>query len=280
MGRRKAFSGAVAALWLLLAAIAAAAADDPLKGCREHIRYGEPLYVAANPNAVRLCRLGYALSHNSGRKVPDWVAWHLSRPKALGCLPRKNAFAADRDLKKGKRAELADYKNRGYDRGHIAPNADFLWSTLAQKETFRLSNMTPQLHAFNAGIWSRLEELTRVWATERGEVFVISGALYEGAVIQKIGANNVNVPTNFYKIIFDPEAREALAFIFPHGQISPNALGFFQKSAREVEQRSGLNFLSALFQEIQDNIETKRPTIWAANLTAWRQMKKEHCASQ
>jgi endonuclease G len=143
----------------------------------------------------------------------------------------------------------------------MAPNADFLWSAQTQKETFRLSNMTPQLHAFNAGIWSRLEELTRVWSTERGEVFVASGPLYEGTLIQTIGANNVNVPTHFYKIIFDPEAQEALAFILPHAQISSNALDFFRKSVREVEQRSGLNFLSALFQEIQDAIDTKSPAI-------------------
>ena len=95
---------------LLLSGLAVAASGDPLKGCQEHIRYGEPLYVAAKSDAVRLCRLGYALSHNSGRKVPDWVAWHLSGPKALGCLPRKDSFATDAELEKGKRAELADYK--------------------------------------------------------------------------------------------------------------------------------------------------------------------------
>lgn len=47
---------------------------EGLEGCEEHVRFGVP-----SPEPVLLCRLGYALSHDADHKVPDWVAYHLTR---------------------------------------------------------------------------------------------------------------------------------------------------------------------------------------------------------
>ena len=70
-------------------------------------------------------------------------------------VDRKDNFREDKAVTTGS-ATLNDYKKSGYDRGHMAPAADFRWSFDAMNDTFYLSNMCPQTHAFNAGIWSDL----------------------------------------------------------------------------------------------------------------------------
>ena len=47
----------------------------------------------------------------------------------------------------------------------------------AHDETFLTSNISPQKHDFNSGIWNRLEQKTRYWASKYNGVFVVSGGV-------------------------------------------------------------------------------------------------------
>ena len=268
------FFGAICAF---LYASLTVAAENPLKGCEEHVRYGAPKYLHLDHEVEPLCRLGYALSHNADRKVPDWVAWHITKQKATSCADRKNAYKADPELPKGKRAERADYLKSGYDMGHLAPNADFNWSQEAARESFYLSNMAPQIHAFNAGIWKSLEEAERVWATDRGELYIIAGPIFDNQQKKTIGTDKVGVPSHFYKIIYDPNAGEALAFVFPHAQIRNQAIPFFQVTIRKIEELLGLNFMSKLADTTEEQVETAMPKVWDYDRSAWNAAMKKKC---
>src|SRR5450759_2203484 len=90
---------------LALVSCFAVAAEDPFKACAEHLRFGVPHFLKADHDTTPLCRIGYALSHNNDRKVPDWVSWHLTKEKATACATRTNPYKADPDLPKGARAE-------------------------------------------------------------------------------------------------------------------------------------------------------------------------------
>lgn len=50
-------------------------------------------------------------------------------------------------------------------------------------ESFYLSNMSPQTHGFNAGVWSRLETKVREWAIQYDGLYVVAG----GILNDKIG---------------------------------------------------------------------------------------------
>ena len=78
------------AVSIFLLLFTAPAYGDGLEGCEHHVTYGAP-----SMNPVLLCRLGYALSHNPKHKVPDWVAYRLTREKMRGTHPRSNDFRAD-----------------------------------------------------------------------------------------------------------------------------------------------------------------------------------------
>ncbi len=77
-------------------------------------------------------------------------------------------------------ATLEDYKNSGYDRGHLAAAANHKHDQNAMCETFLLSNIAPQVGAnFNRGIWNDVERLVYQLLDARyTDVYVCTGPLY------------------------------------------------------------------------------------------------------
>ena len=227
------------------------------KACDECAEYAE-LGLPSNDGTL-LCRTGYLLAHDEEFKTPVWAIERLTREKAQAKLERTDSFKADPDLKKGQRAELADYVGSGYDRGHVAPAADFGWSAIAMDESFYLSNMIPQNPTNNRQIWANLEAQVRDWAILRGEVFIFTGPVYDNdEAFKTIGKNNVGVPDRLFKVIYDPAAKEAIAFLLPNEPIETKRLPEYIVSVRFIEYLTGLNFLSNLPRKEQNQIE--RPT--------------------
>jgi endonuclease G len=232
----------------------------PLEDCAEYAKLGVP-----GQQGERLCRKGYLLSHSSENKTPYWVIEHLTAEKAnANAVQRYNKFQPDPDIEKGRHAELSDYKGSGYDRGHMAPSADMKWDEQAMIECFYLSNMVPQVgKGMNQGIWKELEEKVRKWAIARGELFIFTGPVYDGGVKETIGKNKVAVPSHLYKIVYDPKEKEAIAFFMPNEPIKTSEMPLYMVTIRDLEEKTGLDFLSALDKQMQDSIETKKPAgLW------------------
>ncbi len=229
--------------------------------CKEFLEYGIP-----SQSDALLCRTGFALSHDSATKSPRWVAQRMTPERLVAAVPRSDRFLPDPDLPKGQRAELEDYRASGYDRGHMAPAADMRWSAQAMRESFYLSNMAPQIGAgLNRGIWSELESRIRQWVERRGELFIFTGPVFETPVTkaQRIGPNAVAVPTHFYKIVFDPVRIETIAFVIPNAAQQGRRLEEFITSVRDIEQRTGLDFLNRITPNVQALIEEAVPAgLW------------------
>ena len=92
---------------------------------------------------------GYTVSYNSDYRVANWVAYELTSTEAKSKKnERSNKFVRDPQVK-GASAENGDYTRTGYDRGHLAPAGDMKWSAKAMRESFYLSNITPQKPGLN-----------------------------------------------------------------------------------------------------------------------------------
>lgn len=244
---------------LLVVLTAGASADSSLEGCKEYTKLGVP-----GKNGTLLCRTGYLLAHDPDRKTPIWVAEHLTYQKAVATMARTNNFQPDPDLEEGERAELSDYKSSGYDRGHMAPAGDMRWDQQAMTESFYLSNMVPQVgKGMNQGIWKDMEEKVRHWALDRGELYIYTGPIYANEAPKTIGAGKVAVPTHIYKIVYDPIRVEAIAFIMPNAKLKSSDTPNYIVPIREVEEKTGLNFLSRLKPKIEEAVETaKADGLW------------------
>ncbi len=159
-----------------------------------------------------LCYSQFSVYHSGITATPLFVAQRLSADmvvKAKG-IDREDVFHAESDLPKSERAELSHYRSSGYDRGHMAPAADMA-TKRAQDESFSLANMIPQKPSLNRREWADIEETTRKLASGYGVVFVVSGPVFAGASLKKIGGR-VLVPTAVYKAVYVPSTGQSSAW--------------------------------------------------------------------
>ncbi|MCC5919267.1 MAG: DNA/RNA non-specific endonuclease [Cyclobacteriaceae bacterium] len=197
----------------------------------------------------------FKLSYSEKHEQPLWVAYLLTREQVLTqATQRTDDFRPDPEVATGS-AELSDYRGSGYDRGHLIPAGDRNFSSEAMSETFYLSNMSPQLPAFNRGIWSRLEELVRQFAVDNDSIYVVTaGVLFDS--LQSIGDNEVAIPSYYYKAILDicePELK-AIGFILPH-EGSKVDLSSFAVSIDSLEAFTGIDFFYHLPDSLEDILE-------------------------
>lgn len=213
----------------------------------------------------------YSLSYNEAFEVPEWVAYKLTAESLRAPrVPRKKRFTEDYEVK-SKSARHKDYSHSGYTRGHMVPAGDMAFTEKAMKQTFFMSNMTPQIKAFNGGIWRELEESVRDWAFDNDELYVISGPIFNGKPKDYIGSNRVAVPDAFFKAILDNEGKEkkAIGFIMPHKK-STMTIDKYAVSIDEVERKTGFDFFGNLLKENEEEIEAN------FNSKKWRLNKKRH----
>ena len=153
----------------------------------------------------------------------------------------------------------------------MVPAEDMTRSVEVMSESFFLSNMAPQVGIhFNRHIWSYLESAVRGWVEQRGALIIITGPVFavdsNRVSYEVIGGNNVAVPTHFYKIVVDandPDNVEALAFLMPNTALSGREYTEFLISIDEIEEATGLDFLSALPEDIQEEVESnKADRVW------------------
>jgi endonuclease G, mitochondrial len=163
------------------------------------------------PKTKELCYSGFALMHSGISRTPLWSAEHLSKEGLRHKTKRSNDFHPDDQLNADERAELSDYARSGYDRGHMAPSAD-MGDKQSQHECFTLANMVPQDHENNRGVWSGIEGATRNLTNQKGELYVITGPIFSGSQVKRIGGR-VLVPSKLYKAIYDPSSGQGAAYL-------------------------------------------------------------------
>ncbi len=214
------------------------AAPRPMEECQTEAPWGFP--EAQLPSGQNICRMAYALLHDNQAKIPVWTVYTLTPERAMGCGKRSDSFAPDQSLPRGQRSELNDYRQSGYDTGHMVNSADMLWSITAERESFILSNMSPQLANVNRGAWKTLETGIRGWTQQTGDTYTIySGNIYTLDTAKTIGRNRVVVPTSLWKVVVSHRTGEAWAFLFPNRIGISTDLRTFQTTVAELEEKVG-----------------------------------------
>lgn len=208
---------------------------------------------------------GFVLSYNKSRGAANWGTWHLSRSD-IGTVDRSEAFAPDVTLPEADwRIKPTDYRNSGYDRGHLCPSKDRSSSEKSNKETFLMSNMQPQSPKLNQKTWKALEDYTRQIVEGGSEAYIYAGCYGEKGTIK----DKITIPSRYYKIIVVlPEGKNDLKRIKTNTRIiavdMPNEETINLKwrtyltTVDEIEEATGYDFLSTLSKEVQAIVETKK----------------------
>ncbi|WP_296309395.1 DNA/RNA non-specific endonuclease [Pseudomonas sp.] len=240
----------------------------PSSACPQHYALVTPPSVTREglrPLTRELCYDTFAVLHSGVSRTPLYAAEHLTRANLAlaSMLERIDSFHAETALPAEERAELNDYARSGYDRGHMAPNADMPTPT-AQAQSFSLANMVPQVHANNAGIWSGMEQVARRLATGDGEVYVVSGPAFLGTEIKQVG--RVLVPTHLWKVIYRPYTQQAGAYVIRND----DSAAYQVVSITALAQSVGIDVLPSLPAVVRETaLELPQPTSGATRVTQW-----------
>ncbi len=170
--------------------------------------------------------------------------------KDMDDVDRLNNFRPDFRVPFRFRADLSDYRNSGFDRGHLVASANLNDENIQNSETFLPSNMAPQTPEFNRQKWRKLESAVRDLDNKKNtlETYVITGPIFDFQTsIQMIGENDshgrcIPVPSHFYKCVLAEEKSGKLkmwAFEMKNEALDDD-LESYRVSTAYIEQRSGI----------------------------------------
>jgi endonuclease G len=235
-----------------------------------HLAMGTPTDKDPSDDTL-LTKPQYALSYNQRRNVPNWVSWNLNETY-FGDAPRhKGRFLTDESLPPGAlRVRDQDYAGSGYDRGHMVRSEERTRTPEDNAVTFLLTNILPQRHDLNGGPWLRLEDHCQDLAQKgHRELYIMAAGVF-GAHPETIG-HGVAVPEACVKIVVVldrgqgaedvTESTRVIAVLMPNTTgILNEGWGRYRTTVREIERRTGYDFLSAVPEAIKrvldDRIDT------------------------
>lgn len=161
------------------------------------------------------------------------------------------------------------YRGSGYDHGHLCPSQDRVNSRESNDQTFYLSNMQPQVHGFNAGIWELMERKMRTYITytsnSKDTLFICRGGTIDKQNQFTYIKNNFIIPTYYfsaalmkYKVKGQGGWQyKAIGFWFKHESNSGTSLKPYIVSISELEEKTGIDFFCNLPDNIEREVEGK-----------------------
>ena len=201
--------------------------------------------------------VGFTLEYAEKYEQAKWVAYKLtSKMVDNEGEKRTNNFHKETEVSTGS-ATPDDYKKSGYDKGHLCPAGDMGWSEETMRESFSMANMSPQLPAFNRGIWKYLETDVRAWTKKENELYIVTGGVLKGDLKTIGNKNKIAVPEYYYKVILDiyPPEYKAIAFVLPN-EGSKQSVFEYAVTIDSVEHLTGINFFPALPDSLESNLES------------------------
>jgi len=219
-----------------------------------HVIYN---YLPSVSNGTKVKHKYYTLSYNEEYEQAEWVAYKLNTSFTTGSAKRASSFYNDKIITTGS-AEKDDYKYSGYDRGHLLPAGDRKMTKEAMRETFYMSNISPQDPNLNRKAWKYLEEKIRERTYDYDSLYIITGPIIQQEH-EKIGENQVAVPSYFYKIILNYTNTSSLcatAFIFPNTSVK-KLTNEYIVTIDEIEAITSIDFFNHLPIDVQEDFEEK-----------------------
>ena len=115
--------------------------------------------VSKIDNELVLRKEFITIGYDTCKNIPNWV-YEKHTPKSLvGNAKRISSFHKEESIQNCISESI--YRNSGYDKGHMAPAANFKFSNKAMYESFSIANVAPQSQSLNRIYWVKLEQKVR-----------------------------------------------------------------------------------------------------------------------
>ena len=218
--------------------------------------------------------ISYSIGYDDNYKLPRYVCYKMYKSNRVENVSRWYAsnneyqYPEDTDIPADYRLKNSNdpFWNTGYDHGHMIPSAHRLSSTAANKQTFLLSNMMPQVNGFNAKIWATLEnKINDTWNQDRfrDTLYVVTGGSYQKPeyVLGYIGnaskGSRIPVAKYYWKAVLckNKQGYKAIGFWLEHKTNAETDLRSSVVSIDELERLTGLDFFCNLPDHTENQIE-------------------------
>ncbi len=214
-----------------------------------------------------------SLVYSEPHEQAKWVAHVISPDIINGTIARSNDFRKDPKVETGTAIEEdyflrvinkngePDYDGFGWDRGHLAPSADFRWSADALSESYFYSNMSPQVPDFNRKSWSALENSLRGYVyREKVPLYVVTGGvLTDDLPVIERSTQKVAIPQQFWKVAIDLVNKRGIAFLMPNA-LATYPTEHYATTIDEIEKLTGIDFYAALSDDLEEKLESQKIT--------------------
>ena len=121
-------------------------------------------------------------------------------------------------------SDAKDYVDNVYDKGHMAPAADFNCTKEMLYKTFSYVNCALQNQYLNRGVWKMLEVQEREWAKNEMVSVTIRVIFTDGSSKLPTGAS---IPVGFLKTIYLHNTKKTYSFYFENIKpIKPSYLNY------------------------------------------------------
>jgi endonuclease G len=237
----------LAVLMMLLASNSYAAS------CPATSKFGNPLITTpTTAKLVGVCHKAYYVVVSQEVRTPLFCAETVTKDLTTERFERDDRFKADPSVPKDIQSSLKDFVKAKTQfgepvaRGHLCPYDNFSGDEQAGYESFYLSNMMVQSSGQNSGIWAQIEELVRKYNEKYGDVYVVSGPVFDKHPYYTVGDNKVAVPDRTYKVVMIPALKKSFAFLVPNQTQKNKRPVDFVVSQNEVESATGINFFPKL----------------------------------
>lgn len=216
-----------------------------------------------------VCHSAMCLVFSKKYRLTKWVVHVLTPDIIEGRVSRTNNFRMDPSIPYSGndsdffsttigKGNTVTYQSFGYDRGHLAPSADFRWSPTALSESYYFSNITPQSPELNREKWAQIEEFLRgyVYRNPNSCLYIVTGpVLKDNLPVIKQGPNHLPIPEYHYKIAVDYEKKMGIAFLVPQKNLT-FPIDSYAVSIDSIEKITGINFFESLTGESEKAVES------------------------
>ena len=244
---------------------AVSAADLANRSCTEHFYGGVSPVIVNQKLEVRmrsLCYQGAQVAYSSVTLTPLWSAEHLTAEKmekanALAYLPHTRE---ELGIPAEERATIADFDADNFSLVPLTPPSR-LATAIARIESSSLASVVPLRHGSLAIAWAELGESVALRARRGGDVFVISGVLFEGSTLTQLN-DRLLVPTGLYTAFVDLGTRTVGAYVLENRE----GAKVTEIELPELERRAGVRLFPRLGPDVKPAAARKagRPVVTEA----------------
>lgn len=162
-------------------------------------------------DSVRVKTPIYEVVYSEKLESPIWIQYTVQCPTGKASRTGMDFYTNDSIHT----SDDKDYVNNVYDKGHMAPAADFNCTKEMLYQTFSYLNCALQDQYLNRGVWRFLEAQEREWA--KGEKVTVTIEIKFDKASTKL-STGATIPAGFTKIIYLEKSKKTLKYYFPNAK--------------------------------------------------------------